>query len=100
MKRSTLSMLMITTNPKISIAQANTGNDKSVLTLAAGLAAVRFIPSWPEMGTRYDAPTGAPRTDASAATSDGPAGAGPDPAEKSNRDLWKSLDEGSDPTED
>lgn len=72
----------------------------AVLALAAGLAAVRFIPSWPEMGTRYDAPTGAPRTDASAAPSVGPPGAGPDPAEKSNLDLWKSLDEGSDPTED
>lgn len=63
----------------------------AILALAAGLAAVRLVPSWPEMGSRYDAPTRAPRP---APATD------PDPAEKSNLDLWKSLDEGSDPTED
>lgn len=61
-----------------------------VAFLAAG-AAVRLVPHWPEMGTRYDAPTSAPDTPAP------PAG---DPAERSNLDLWKSLDEGSDPTDD
>jgi len=52
----------------------------SVLTT---LAAVRLTPSWPEMGTRYDSPTGevAPVE---------PAG---------NLELWKALDEGHDPTE-
>jgi uncharacterized membrane protein (TIGR02234 family) len=60
----------------------------------AGGAAVRFVGGWPEMGTRYDAPTGGA----------GPApggGAGPskEPEEQSNLDLWKSLDEGTDPTE-
>lgn len=58
--------------------------------LAAG-AAVRLVPDWPEMGSRYDAPTSAPETTTP------PAG---DPAERSNLDLWKSLDEGSDPTDD
>jgi uncharacterized membrane protein (TIGR02234 family) len=60
-----------------------------VAVLAAG-AAVRLVPDWPEMGSRYDAPTGARDTSAPAAD---------DPAERSNLDLWKSLDEGSDPTD-
>jgi hypothetical protein len=47
----------------------------SVLGLLAWLAAVRFVPAWPEMGTRYDTPSG-------------------DPPE----DLWKAMDQGHDPT--
>lgn len=63
----------------------------SVLALAAAVVAVRDVAHWPEMGARYDAPTGAAA---------GPApDPGADPAEQSNLDLWKSLDEGSDPTE-
>ena len=63
----------------------------SVLALAAAVVAVRDVAHWPEMGARYDAPTGTPA---------GPASdPGADPAEQSNLDLWKSLDEGSDPTE-
>lgn len=58
--------------------------------LAAG-AAVRLVPDWPEMGSRYDAPGSA---------SDTPKAPAGDPAERSNLDLWKSLDEGSDPTDD
>ncbi|HVK30633.1 MAG TPA: Trp biosynthesis-associated membrane protein [Nocardioides sp.] len=58
--------------------------------LAAG-AAVRLVPDWPEMGSRYDAPT---------AASDTPAPPAGEPSERSNLDLWKSLDEGSDPTDD
>lgn len=55
----------------------------AVGTVVATLAAVRFTPSWPEMGTRYDAPSGevAPRE---------PEG---------NIEIWKALDEGDDPTE-
>lgn len=51
--------------------------------VVATLAAVRFTPSWPEMGTRYDSPTGevAPKE---------PEG---------NIEIWKTLDEGDDPTE-
>lgn len=60
----------------------------SVLALLAGLAAVRWAPQWPEMGSRYDAPTGA----TAPGTAPGP------PAEQSNLDLWKQLDEGHDPT--
>jgi uncharacterized membrane protein (TIGR02234 family) len=47
--------------------------------------AVAWCPAWPEMGSRYDAP--------------GAAGAQTDrEGERSNIDLWKSLDEGRDPT--
>lgn len=55
----------------------------SVGSVIATLAAVRFTPSWPEMGTRYDSPTGevAPKE---------PEG---------NIEIWKALDEGDDPTE-
>ena len=58
------------------------------LTLAAALvsaaasgAAVAFVRRWPEMGTKYDRPTGPP-------------------AEHPDDDLalWKALDEGRDPT--
>lgn len=57
-----------------------------VAALVAAVLAVRWAPSWPEMGRRYDAPGGA-------------AVAAPDAgAESSNLDLWKSLDRGHDPT--
>ncbi|HWI41971.1 MAG TPA: Trp biosynthesis-associated membrane protein [Nocardioides sp.] len=62
----------------------------ALLALTAGVAAVRLVPAWPEMGTRYDSPTGGATSAADVAT---------DPAEQSNLDLWKSLDEGTDPTE-
>jgi uncharacterized membrane protein (TIGR02234 family) len=61
-----------------------------VALVAAGLA-VRLVPSWPEMGTRYDAPTGAGGV---------PESPGADPEERTNLDLWKSLDEGTDPTDE
>ncbi|TQK70706.1 Trp biosynthesis-associated membrane protein [Nocardioides sp. SLBN-35] len=64
----------------------------ALVALVAAGAAVRLVPSWPEMGSRYDAPT--------AAGTGSPAGAGQDPAEQSNLDLWKSLDEGHDPTDE
>lgn len=57
----------------------------AVLSVLATTAAVRLVPHWPEMGTRYDAPTGA-RTDEAPAQ----------PTE--NIDIWKALDEGRDPT--
>lgn len=57
----------------------------AVGSVLATLAAVRFTPGWPEMGARYDSPTG-----------DG----SPAPAEpEGNIELWKALDEGHDPTE-
>jgi uncharacterized membrane protein (TIGR02234 family) len=69
-----------------------TGLAAAVATLAA-LVAVRRAPSWPEMGSRYDAPTAAGSGAGAAAA--GRAGDGPPP---DDRDLWKALDEGHDPT--
>ncbi len=60
----------------------------AVLNIAAGLAAVRLTPYWPEMGTRYDAPTGASDSGDSAQAA----------APTENIDIWKALDEGRDPT--
>lgn len=57
----------------------------SSLSVAAAAAAVRFAPDWPEMGRRYDAP-GASR------------GSTTTEEEPSSLDLWKSIDEGRDPT--
>lgn len=59
-----------------------------VLAVVAGAMAIRTVPGWPEMGRRYDAPTGA----ASAA------GASAEDSDATNLDLWKSLDAGHDPT--
>jgi uncharacterized membrane protein (TIGR02234 family) len=56
-----------------------------LICAAATLAALRFVRDWPEMGSRYDAPTGA-----SAPL--------PAPEDRSSIDLWKSLDAGQDPT--
>lgn len=63
----------------------------ALVALVAAAVAVRMVPAWPEMGTRYDAPTGAGGV---------PESPGADPADRSNLDLWKSLDEGSDPTQE
>jgi uncharacterized membrane protein (TIGR02234 family) len=58
----------------------------AVLSVLATGAGLRHVGGWPEMGARYDAPS-----------------AGETPIapleEQSNLDLWKSLDEGHDPTE-
>jgi len=57
----------------------------SVLALVPAVLAVRLVPSWPEMGSRYDAPGArAPVTE-------------PDPTRE--QDLWAALDEGRDPTD-
>jgi uncharacterized membrane protein (TIGR02234 family) len=57
----------------------------SVLAVLPAALAVRLVPTWPEMGSRYDAPGSA-------------AAAGPAEVE-SDLDLWHALDEGRDPTE-
>lgn len=54
------------------------------VALGAAAVAARDVRGWPEMGRRYDAPR-AEETPA-------------DPAEQSNIDLWKAMDEGRDPT--
>ena len=62
----------------------------ALLGLLAILAGLRYLPRWPEMSSRYDAPTtsgdGGPATD-------GPV------ADLADRELWKAMDEGRDPTE-
>lgn len=60
----------------------------AVLVLLSTALALRLAPTWPEMGTRYDAPTAAP--------SAGDSQAAPSPTEII--DIWKALDEGRDPT--
>ena len=52
----------------------------AVVSLLATAAAVRLVPAWPEMGSRYDAPGSAP------------------PSEQTDLDLWRALDDGRDPT--
>lgn len=54
------------------------------------VVAVLKAPAWPEMGAKYDAPAGASAGTASAVPLE----------EQSSIDLWKSLDEGHDPTTD
>ena len=60
----------------------------ALASVGATAAAVRLVGSWPEMGTKYDAPAGA-------------AAGGDRPDERvptDNIDIWKALDEGRDPT--
>lgn len=60
----------------------------ALASVAATVAAVRVVGSWPEMGTRYDAPAGA-QAGRHAADEEPPT---------ENIDIWKALDEGRDPT--
>ncbi len=54
-----------------------------VIALVPAVLAVRLVPSWPEMGSRYDAP-GAAEVEQEPET---------------EQELWKALDEGRDPTD-
>jgi hypothetical protein len=56
-----------------------------VVALFAAVVAVRYVPGWPEMGSRYDAPTGAAEPS--------------DPADMEDVDLWRAIDQGRDPTD-
>jgi uncharacterized membrane protein (TIGR02234 family) len=58
----------------------------AVLSLVATALAVRLVPYWPEMGTRYDAP---------GAQEPAPV---VKPEDQSSLDLWRAMDEGRDPT--
>ncbi len=57
-----------------------------IVCLVALGQALRYAPRWPEMSSRYDAPTAGTDTDVSA-------------EDLADRELWKALDEGRDPTE-
>lgn len=56
----------------------------ALLVLGSTVLALRLVRTWPEMGSRYDSPTGRP-----AATTEQPT---------ENIDIWKALDDGRDPT--
>lgn len=57
----------------------------ALVSCAATLLAVRWVPAWPEMGSRYDAPGAEPVVVA-------------EPEDQTSLDLWKAMDEGRDPT--
>jgi len=58
----------------------------AVVAVVASALGVAWVPDWPEMGSRYDAPS-APAVDDSRTD------------DQSNLDLWKAIDEGRDPTQ-
>ncbi len=60
----------------------------ALLTVAAFVVAVRDVPGWPAMSSRYDAPADRPRT----------TGAGREPGPASEQEMWRDLDAGRDPT--
>lgn len=60
----------------------------AVLGLLAIAAGLQFVSRWPEMSSRYDAPTG-PATGADRSAED---------TDLADRELWKAMDEGRDPT--
>jgi uncharacterized membrane protein (TIGR02234 family) len=57
----------------------------AVLSLVPAVLAVRLAPTWPEMGSRYDAPGTHERADGETRSRE--------------QDLWEALDEGRDPTD-
>jgi uncharacterized membrane protein (TIGR02234 family) len=57
----------------------------AVLALVGAAFAVRLVPAWPEMGSRYDAPQRRAQP--------------PDPADMDETDLWRAIDQGRDPTD-
>lgn len=57
----------------------------ALLSVAATAAATLWAPAWPAMSQKYDAPGGAPEKPVTPESAD-------------NLDLWKSMDEGHDPT--
>lgn len=71
-------------------AWAYVGVVAALVAVGAAATGVRGVGSWPEMGRRYDAPGTAPAA----------AGAAAPVEERSNLEVWRSLDEGEDPTDD
>ena len=57
----------------------------SVVAVVPAALAVRLVPTWPEMGSRYDAPVAA--------------GSPAPETVETDLDLWHALDEGRDPTD-
>ncbi|MCW2817732.1 MAG: hypothetical protein JWR42_519 [Marmoricola sp.] len=61
----------------------------AVLAVVPAVLAVRLVGTWPEMGSRYDAP---------GARADREAREAP-PAPETEQELWRALDAGHDPTD-
>ena len=83
----------IRTNLSLGHAGSSTSTTAYWLAMVAGIVCLvalgeglRHAPRWPEMSSRYDAPSAQTEADVS----------GEDLAD---RELWKALDEGRDPTE-
>ena len=66
----------------------------AAVSVLASAAAVRYVGGWPEMGSRYDAPSGRP-----GAAAGGTAGAADGAPADESEDLWRAIDEGRDPTD-
>jgi uncharacterized membrane protein (TIGR02234 family) len=69
----------------------------ALASLATAALALRLVPSWPEMGRRYDAPTDGTADGTVDRTGAAPVQQ-PPPEERESLELWKSIDEGRDPT--
>ena len=65
----------------------------AVLAVGPAVLAVRLVPTWPEMGSRYDAPG----TREQAAQDSVHSAEEHEPTRE--QDLWQALDEGRDPTD-
>jgi uncharacterized membrane protein (TIGR02234 family) len=61
----------------------------AVLAVVPAVLAVRLVGSWPEMGSRYDAPGAQADRQAREVA----------PAPETEQELWKALDAGHDPTD-
>lgn len=77
--------------PWVALASAMAG-------VACFLLAWRAAPGWPEMSSRYDTPTGSTATGGTDGTGTGGTGREGSAPVPSDRDLWRALDEGHDPT--
>jgi uncharacterized membrane protein (TIGR02234 family) len=97
---ATLADLAGAQDDALALVRAGSGTDTATATLtgwyvaavvgaalaaAAFVVAVRSAPGWPEMGRRYDAPGAR----AEPAPTDAPA---------TEQDMWRTLDDGRDPT--
>ncbi len=86
------------TRGEVGVVAGSTGSDLSwtgwwwaalagaLVSAVAAALAVASAPRWPEMGRRYDAPTGGAGVPDAASADGAPV------------DLWKAIDEGRDPT--
>ena len=67
----------------------------AVVAVVPAVLALRLVRSWPEMGSRYDAPVGSGTGPGGPGAEEDPAAAG---VPETELELWHALDEGRDPT--